>query len=83
MDLTSSSLTHPPSSPSREDLTFSEYGSVLELFFGCPPWNVPLCEIGTRHCTPCIEYKPYNVSQGSPVDGMLPGACDKMLSYIG
>ena len=56
---------------------------MLELFFGCPPWNVPLCKIGTRHCTPCIEYKPYNVSQGSPVGGMLPGACDKMLSYIG
>jgi hypothetical protein len=26
------------------DITFAETGSVLELFFGCPAWTVPLCE---------------------------------------
>jgi len=69
------------------DLTFSEYGSVLELFFGLPAWNVPLCEPHNRRsttCTPCKEYLPYNVSQGSPTNGgILPGAgCDKILNFI-
>ena len=51
------------------DLTFSEYGSVVELFFGCPQWRVPLCQVadgvGSVYCTKCFEYEPYNVSQVS------------------
>ena len=27
------------------DITFAETGSVLELFFGCPAWTVPLCGV--------------------------------------
>lgn len=51
------------------DLTFSEYGSVVELFFGCPQWRVPLCHVAdgvsSVYCTKCFEYEPYNVSQVS------------------
>ena len=57
-------------------------GNTRYLYSACNTfWRFSLTS-SSSHLFFLGQPQPYNVSQGSPVDGMLPGACDKILNYI-